>query len=398
MHRSPMSAAASIALALALCPTLASAATPEIDISGFGTGGIAVTDNGKAEFGRLQQQPVGANTEGDVGVDSLLALQGTVHLTDMFSATVQGMARRLFNTGFELDIPVFFVKAQVTRDVAFRVGRIELPVFMNSDYREVGYSNTWVRPPIEVYGQIPLDSDDGVDLLYRKTIGPADMSVQAFYGKTDVNFPSVAIQSRKNWGVNANVTVGPLTLRAGRNQSAFTATSAAITQTLAAVNAAGFTTLANQLNPLNVPFKFTDFGFRIDEMHFTIQGEVTKSTAGGFVASTDGEYLLAGYRIAKFTPYAMYSRQIVTSERTDKTIPRFGALIPLALGVDQLINSIGADQHTFAAGVRWDVHDNVDLKLQVDRVSPQGHGLFINVQPGFHGPVTVASLTLDFVF
>jgi hypothetical protein len=31
-------------------------------------------------------------------------------------------------------------------------------------------------------------------------------------------------------------------------------------------------------------------------------------------------------------------------------------------------------------------------------VSPQGNGLFFNVQPGFKGPVAVASLTVDFVF
>jgi hypothetical protein len=180
MHRSRVAAAASITLAFALCSTWARAALPEIDVSGFGTAGFAVTDNGKGEFGRVQQQAVGANNEGDIGVDSLFALQGTVHLTDMFSATVQGMVRRMFNTGFQLDIPVFFVKAEVTRDLSVRVGRIQLPVFMLSDYRQVGYSSTWVRPPIEVYGQIPLDSDDGVDILYRKTVGPADISAQAF--------------------------------------------------------------------------------------------------------------------------------------------------------------------------------------------------------------------------
>jgi hypothetical protein len=206
------------------------------------------------------------------------------------------------------------------------------------------------------------------------------------------------VQSRKNWGVNANVTVGPLTLRAGRNQSAFTSRSATVTQLLTAVNAAGFTDLANRLNPLNVPFKFTDYGFSLDETHLTVQGEITKFTAGGFVASTDAQYLLAGYRIHKLTPYGMYARQKVTSARTDPTIPRLGPLLPLALGVDQLINSVGADQHTISAGVRWDVHESVDLKLQVDRVSPQGNGLFFNIRPGFHGPVTVASMTLDFVF
>jgi hypothetical protein len=398
MHRSPARAAASIMLALALCSTRANAALPPIDVSGFGTGGFAVTDTGKAEFGRVQQQPVGANNEGDVGVDSLFALQGTVHLTDMLSATVQGIVRRMFNTGFQLDIPVFFVKADVTRDLSVRIGRIQLPVFMSSDYRQVGYSNTWVRPPIEVYGPIPFDSDDGADVLYRKTVGPADISAQAFYGKTDATLPGVAVQSRKNWGVNASATVGPLTVRAGRSQSAFTARSAATTQLLTAVNAAGFTALANRLNPLNVPFKFTDFGFSLDETHLTVQGEISKATAGGFLASTDGQYLLAGYRVEKLTPYAMYARQKVTSARTDTTIPRVGALIPLALGVDQLINSVGANQHTLSAGVRWDVHESVDLKLQVDRVSPEGNGLFINVRPGFHGPVTVASMTLDFVF
>jgi hypothetical protein len=385
-------------LALALCSTRAGAAVPAIDISGFGTGGFVITDNGRAEFGRSQEQLVGANSEGDVGVDSLLAVQGTMHLDEMLSATVQGIVRRQFNTGFQLEVPVFFVKAELTRDLAVRVGRIQLPVFMSSDYRQVGYSNTWIRPPIEVYGQVPFDSDDGVDVLYRKAIGPADISAQAFYGKTDLNFPGATIQSRKNWGANVNATVGPLTLRAGRDQSSFTSSSATVTQLLTAVNAAGFTALANRLNPLNVPFKFTAFGFSLDETHLTVQGEISKFTAGGFVASTDAQYLLAGYRVGKFTPYAMYARQWVTSARTDPTIPRIGPLIPLALGVDQLINSVGADQHTISAGVRWDVHDSIDLKAQVDRVSPEGNGLFINIRPGFHGPVTVASMTLDFVF
>ena len=73
-------------------------------------------------------------------------------------------------------------------------------------------------------------------------------------------------------------------------------------------------------------------------------------------------------------------------------------LLPLALGVDQLINSFGADQHTISAGLRWDLHDSVDVKVQVDRVSPFGNGLFVAPQPGFHGPVDVLTATVDFVF
>lgn len=398
MFRPRVLAAPSIALALAICSTRASAALPDIDISGFGTGGFVFTDTGKAEFGRSQFQPVGANSEGDVGVDSLFALQGTVHLTDIFSVTTQGMVRRMFGPSFEFDIPVLFVKAELTRDLSVRVGRIQLPVFMVSDYREVGYSNTWIRPPIEVYGQIPFDSDDGADILYRKTIGPVDVSTQAFYGKTDFSTPTASVQSRRNWGANVNITVGPLSLYAGHDQSAFSSEDPTVTQLLTAVNAAGFTALANRLNLLNVPYKFTDFGFSLNDTHLTLQGEVSKSTPGGFLSSSDGQYVLAGYRVGKFTPYGMYARQKVTSERTDTTIPQVGPLIPLAQGVDQLIDSFGADQHTISAGLRWDLHTSVDLKLQIDRVSPDGNGLFINPVPGFHGPVLVGSMTLDFVF
>lgn len=392
-------AATSMSLVFALAALPASAALPDIDLSGFGTAGFAFTSTGKAEYARSQDFFTGANDEGDVGVDSLIAIQGTVHLTDMFSATAQVMARRLYSTGFEVDVPVFFAKADLTHDLSIRVGRIQMPVFMVSDYRQVGYSNTWLRPPVEVYGQIPFDSDDGGDIIYRKTLGPVDISAQAFYGKTDANFPSATVQSRSNWGADVNVTVGPLSLRAGRDQSRFTAFSAAQTQLLGAISAAGFPALANHLNPSNIPFQFTEFGFSLDGTHLQLQGEAIKFTASGsFVASSDGQYVLAGYRVGKFTPYGMYAREKITSARTDTTIPPVGPLLPLAQAVDQLINSVGADQHTVSAGMRWDLHESVDMKFQVDRVSPQGNGLFINPQPGFHGPVYVGSLLIDFVF
>jgi hypothetical protein len=396
MDRSTAITAAAIALALG--SDAARAALPDIDVSGFGTAGFAITDTSKATFVRSQEQLVGVDETGDVGLDSLLAVQATVHLSDMFSVTGQAMVRRQFTSSFALEVPVFFAKADITRDLAIRVGRIQLPVFMNSDYRQVGYSNTWVRPPVEVYGMIPFDSNDGADILYRTTVGPVDFGAQAFYGRDDLTFNNADIQLRKNWGVNVNATVGPLTLRAGRNQSMFTSVSPSTNQLLTEISAAGFPALANRLNPANVPFVFTDYGVSFDGTHLTMQGEIVKFTAGGFVSSSDGEYLLVGYRVQKFTPYAMFARQKITSERTDTTIPPIGNLLPLAEGVNQLINSFGGDQHTTSLGLRWDLHESIDLKLQVDRITPEGAGLFIFVQPGFHGPVDVASLTLDFVF
>lgn len=396
MCRSRAVAAAVVVLA---CAPGARAALPDVDVSGFGTAGYVITDTGrKVEFGRSQFQGGGADEDGDVAVDSLLGVQATVHLTDMFSTTTQAMVRRLFGTTFELDIPVFFAKADVTRDLSVRVGRIPLPVFMVSDYRQVGYSNTWMRPPIEIYGQIPFDSNDGADMIYSTSLGRVDISTQVFYGKTDATLPLGPVEARRNFGYNLNMTMGPITVHAGRNQSSLTSNAPTVNQLLAQVGAAGFPALASRLAVVGVPFKFTDFGFNYGGTHLTLQGEVSKETVGGYLASTDGQYLLAGYRVRKFTPYAIFARQKITSARTDTTIPPVGALIPLAGAVNQLINSVGADQHTVSAGLRWDFHESLDLKLQFDRISAQGNGLFINPQPGFHGPVDVLGAAVDFVF
>ena len=102
--------AVTAAVIVLTCAPGARAALPDIDVSGFGTAGYAITDSSKVEFGRSQFQPAGADETGDVGVDSLLAVQATVHLTDMLSATTQVMVRRLFGSSFELDVPVFFAR------------------------------------------------------------------------------------------------------------------------------------------------------------------------------------------------------------------------------------------------------------------------------------------------
>jgi hypothetical protein len=58
----------------------------------------------------------------------------------------------------------------------------------------------------------------------------------------------------------------------------------------------------------------------------------------------------------------------------------------------------GTSQTTDSIGVRWDFTTSAALKVQVDRIKPQTNGQFINVQPGFKGPVTVGAVALDFVF
>jgi hypothetical protein len=383
------------ALAFLGCSAGASADQSMFQFSGFGSAGYAITDNSRAEFGRPQQAS-GANNQGDIGVDSLLGVQGTAHLSDDFSVTAQVLARRLYGTGIDLDVSLMFAKWQVDKDLSFRVGRVQMPVSTTSDYKEVSYANTWIRPPIEIAGVIPFDYIDGADALYSKDLGPVSVTGQALFGKADLDLSAASIALSHIWNVNGSVTMGPLTLRASRTEYRFTIIAAGLTELLSTVSAIGFPALANSLSATNDFARVTELGFVFDWHNVIAQGELIKSQDGGLVPSRDDKELLVGYRIAKFTPYAIYSMTKVTSEENETTIPESGPLLPLALGLNSAIN--GVDQHTVSLGTRWDFHDSLDLKFQADHISFQGAGLFINPQPGFKGPVNMASITLDFVF
>jgi hypothetical protein len=381
-------------LATALCAWRADADPITFDFSGFGTAGFAYADTNKAEFTR-DAQPRGVDSSGDVGLDSLLGVQGTAHLTSDISATAQVMFRRSTNPSFSLDVTLAFLKDQITQDLAVRVGRLQLPTFMISEYRQVGFANTFIRPPLEVYGQSPLDYVDGADAQYTHSFGPIEIAAGALYGRADLTVSGAVVTVKRFTGGNISATWGPLTLHYNRVTEHLTLVTAA-DPLIAAVGEAGFTALANQLSTVDKPSGITDYGLSLDWHNFLLQGEIAESHVGGYIGASRGKYLLAGYRIHKFTPYVSYAVRNPISPTSDSTIPQVGPLVPLALGVDALLAKYS--QHTESFGVRWDFHDSMDLKLQVDHVSPQGPGLFVNVQPGFSGPVNVVALAVDFVF
>jgi hypothetical protein len=382
----------------AACATAATADEKLFDFSGFGTAGFAWSDTSKAQFNR-DLQPLGVDKNGDVGLDSVLGAQATVHLTPDISATSQLMYRRSFEKNFTLDVTLGFLKDQVTPDFALRGGRLQLPVFMISEYRQVGYVNTFIRPPVEVYGQSPLDYVDGVDGQYVHSFGPVDVSAAALYGNATLNYSLGEIDLRRAAGANISANWGPATLHYGRLMGELSLVTDTADQLIDAVQGAGFTTLADRLSEHNRAYDVTDWGLSVDWHDILVQGEYSDRQAEGYVSSSRGRYALVGYRIHKFTPFASYAERNATGWASYYTVPQGGPPAPLASGVNALLAADRYEyQHTSSVGVRWDFHDSMDMKFQLDHVSPKGPGLFVNAQTGFSGPVDVVALAVDFVF
>lgn len=77
-----------------------------------------------------------------------------------------------------------FLEYRLSTEMTLRGGRLRVPGFMMSEYREVGYAYPWVQTPLEVYGLTPFLRYEGLDLRYYVTFGELDLRFNPFLGST----------------------------------------------------------------------------------------------------------------------------------------------------------------------------------------------------------------------
>lgn len=412
-----------LTLPLALSSAFAqdtSAAAPTVKVSGFGTGALTWSDTDQAEFARPNQTS-GAGKQPRTGVDSNLGLQASVEVNPWLSGTVQGLVRKDAEEGYGADLAWAFAKFKLSDRFSVRVGRMGLPVFMISDYRNVGYANTMVRPPAEVYSQVPFDSIDGIDGTFQHSIGATSVTAQLALGRTKAALNAagsvVHLQTELVSALNLVAENGPLTVRVGHARTkASIDDSTSLNALLGGLRGAGagyhfaqLAPLADALSVSNKQFSFSSAGAILDWNQLLLQGEYAKRKSDSYVNDTTSWYLMAGYRIGKFLPYASHA-SLKSDRSVTNTVPAAcpagypAACTPtmqaLSAGVTR-VSSTGTQgqQSTDTIGVRWDFYRSAALKVQIDRVSPQhGQGLFVMPAASFSGPVTVGAVAVDFVF
>jgi len=406
-----------ILAALALPLVIASAhAQDGVRISGFGTGALTFTDTDKAEFARPNQTR-GVKKDPRTGVDSNLGLQADYAVNDWLSLTGQGLVRKDGEDNFGAELSWAFAKFKVSDELSVRVGRMGLPAFMISDYRNVGYANTFLRPPSEVYSQVPINSVDGADITWERSFGDTSFTAQLAAGRSKTPLVGgahgVATDLR---ALSLTAERGPFTLRFGRTEAKVTIDdSASLNALVANFDNAGNNFRISQLNDMarlieNKDRKgsFTSIGLSMDWNNVVAQTEYAKRKLGGYSTATDSWYAMAGYRFGKLLPYYSHAKLSAKADfvNTVPTACAAGAAAACTPTVRTLrstmeslrAGSLGQSQSTDTLGLRWDFTSSADLKFQIDRIKPAGRGLFVQAAPGFEGPVLVGAVAVDFVF
>ncbi len=388
-------------LLLALVAGGASAADSMFSLSGFGTLGLVrtSTDDGQyALFGQVR----GADKDPSAEVDSKLGVQVGAKFNNMFSGTVQVLTKSNGKGNFMPGVEWAFLKAQVTPALAVRAGRMGAPFFAVSDFRDVGFANTALRPPKDVYDQVPVSHFDGADASYQLATPVGTLTGQVFGGKASDTSQRYKVDVKSMAGFNATLeTDAGLTLRLGYAEGKLTVGNAPLNSLVATLRATPFASVGDQLDPNNSKASFSGVGLTWDQGEWLVNAEYTQRRIKSFLSDTDGWYVLVGHRFGPLTPYLTVSEARTVDSNVNNTIPTATPqLTALKMAVDGLVEGQRHTQKTVALGARWDFARNFAFKAQWESVRPEGRGYFIstNANWGNGKTVNVFSVALDTVF
>jgi hypothetical protein len=332
-----------------------------VTFSGFGTLGVVHSDYSQADFIANVVQPRGAGFHSwSATPDSDLGGQAKFTLTDSLSGVLQVLSRDDANGQWKPTVEWANLQYEITADLKVRVGRMVLPTYEYSDTQYVGYSLPWVRIPIEIaYTDAGLHSD-GLDVLYRVKTGSVTQNLQLQWGHTTVDLPGAEFTS-----TTASVVIFSDTLQYGDTSLRLVYQK------------------YSSANYLPAKLRVTGAGLTYDPGAWFVTADSNYSQ-DKFFGNLFAWYVSGGVRLGRFAPYAIYSTTHA-----------------LTVGTSGL-QALGND-HTVAAGVRWDFAKNVDTKLQFQQVtidSLDDTASFANVGPSARigDKAHVLSLTLDFVF
>jgi hypothetical protein len=422
-HKLKMVSAA-VALALGAAASNAADFDDMVSVRGFGTFGVMHSTEDQADVLGSVFQPDGAGytRDWDMRSDTKLAGQVDVRFTDKLSFTVQALSQYQHDRTFAPQIEWANLKYAFNSDLSVRVGRIALPTFMISDSRMIGYANTFVRPPEEVYQVSSITSNDGVDVSYSFKTGGVKNTMQAFYGISEADLPAGNVEADSVYGLNYLAEAGSASFRVGyiRMQLDLNVPSTdplieglqgfgALLNSFGLTNSGGQAlALASKYDLQNAKLSFLSIGGSYDPGSWFVMSEAIDFGGDTFLSDMRAGYITAGARLGKVTPYAVVSKVKAFIDYEDG-ISTAGMPVPLAMGamglsagVNQSLNQFRGSQQSAAVGVRWDGFTNIALKGQYNYVDigDNSNGMLGNVQPGFEqgGNYSLFSLSVDFIF
>ncbi|QFI39937.1 hypothetical protein FR932_20015 [Moritella marina ATCC 15381] len=328
-------------------------------INGFFTGKVGIANNDAGYNGY--------DKDADFSEGSKLGLQGSFALTEQTKIVAQLVARGSDDWSTEMEWA--FLSHDFDNGFVTRIGRLRVPLYMYSDYLEVGYAQPWATPPTELYSIVPLSSFDGVDAIYDFDMGDVAVTLQASYGHADRDTGELLgeVDYKDILGASASFSYEDWVFRSTYYQT-----------TLDTTKDGQIVEFFNDAQSY-----FAGVGLSYDNGSLLAISEFAVSDVEGQYSDTESGYITLGYRISDFTPYVTYAFLKTTddSERVAAYEPAFNW-----------------KRNAYSIGTRYDISSNLALKADVtyaDGFDGTSGGLDSNVD---NEDTIVYTVSFDAVF
>ncbi|MGR6838167.1 hypothetical protein ACU5DF_03275 [Aliivibrio wodanis] len=343
-----------------------------VKISGFGSVGVGKANNG-AGYAHYTDERY------DTNIDSILGLQFEFKVNDQAKVVTQISASGRYD--WEVDVDSAYISYDFDGFTA-RAGKMKAPLFMFSDYVDVGYAYPMIRPSQEMYENIILSSYTGADMLIPFDIGESTLLLQPFGGNSEIKGRDSSFGHTKLdmfFGLTAHLYYDDWTFR---------------TSYITAQTAVQFDT-SNTGNPVaqtidDETASFIALGLQYDDGDLMLLAEATQTTVSGDFTDVLAAYALTGYRFGSVMPYVMVSHNQTTDNNKREGNPQ--------------LSWLDYESMAYSVGTRWDFAQNVALKLDVtyaDFGDTHGGKFSYNMDAAMQpieNDTFVYSATVDFVF
>ncbi len=276
--------------------------------------------------------------------ESKLGVQGTYTLTPQLSATAQVVARGA--DGVKADVEWAYLTYEATPSWTLQVGRKRLPIYYYSDFQDVGYAYTWVRPPSDIYGWEVINYN-GVNATYRTEWQGWAIKSNLFGGGeyTRENLMQRIFYETPQKLAWRNILGGDLVL----NRDWLTARLTFIRSDVQQWNRSDGSAVTPDpsVHPGRRAERQAIYGgsLNIDHENWLVRSEYSVFDRSGYSYKAHAYMLAVGYRLGRFTPMVTHTRY---KERND--------FAPTAFQHDRGLS----------ATVRYELSDTLALKAQVD--------------------------------
>lgn len=363
-------------------------------ISGFGNIGVVHSNSDTYRF-RTDISRDNDNFENslDFSAISSLGIQADISLFLDFDLVTQLIYRGQKKSTLDNALSLAFLRYKPAPYWELRIGRTQLDLYLLTEYRDIGFAYPWAKIPTEVYALLPYRNLDGADFTYFKTHNDLDYRIKLFNGQSSSNIAldseNVELKIEDVMGVSFELSQFDWTLslkhtqaRTKNNISTMTGIIGGLQQIpdviwpdkAAFINDFSLVNKKAYFSSAGLKYNLGPLTFLTELAHLESESSVVSAVNSGYVSTTynfDKGQLFYTFAIAESKP-----SKFNDAVGIQRSLPN--QVEEIILAVNESFRVFSPNQQTHSLGVRYDLKDNIALKLQIDhtKIDPQGGALW----------------------